>query len=84
MRALPAEHGPERGGAGGGRRLTLEGLVDVRGFLRDSGVRVSGDGCGGCVRRVLRDEDYTKGMMLKFIWRTLELHPDLVGFLAQV
>lgn len=35
-------------------------------------------------KRVQRDEDYTKGMMLKFLCKTLELHPELIAFLEQV
>lgn len=33
--------------------------------------------------RVRRDEDCTKGMMLKFVCRSLDLHPELIGFLDQ-
>lgn len=34
--------------------------------------------------RVRRDEDCTKGMLLKFVCRSLDLHPELIGFLDQV
>lgn len=34
--------------------------------------------------RVRRDEDETKGVMLKFLYETMEMHPDLWNFTQQV